>query len=76
MDIYTAAGLDQSDIETMRTSLNEIIGDSPNIETMLQRAVERYDRTSFVVGMLIGMEMRVVTDERGMELQMADPNNN
>lgn len=62
-NIYEVAGLNQSDIDEMKMSLESLIGDNASTETVIRRGVERYDRDAFVVGLLIGMELREINGE-------------
>ena len=62
-NIYEVAGLDQSDIDGMKVSLESLIDGNASTETVLRRGVERYDRDAFVVGLLIGIELHVIDGE-------------
>ena len=58
--IYTAAGMDQSDMDKLRTSLEVITKDNASQDIVIRRGVERYDREAFVAGLLIGIELRLM----------------
>jgi len=62
-NIYEVAGLNQSHIDEIKISLESLIDGGASTETVIRRGVERYDRDAFVVGLLIGMELRVIGGE-------------
>jgi len=58
MQIFDVAGLDAEVVEDLRAKLVAMIGEGATHEDVIRRGVELYDRDAFVIGILIGMEIR------------------
>jgi hypothetical protein len=62
MNIYEIAGLNKGGVAKMKATIAEIIKENASLETVVSRGTEQCDRDSFVIGLLIGMEVRVIDD--------------